>query len=560
MFSNRRVGFILTRGFSRRAPRRNDGIETGEKQEVRSVQPNRFPFVVACMLLAIFFGLVSILPWLGSGGQTGIPSARAESNDLPILQKWSGDYPVSELSRLPDGQRKTRVGFFGDERTFDAVLQAFKPGEKAPEVDFAINLVVFARNVDFYNRTSIARVILKDGVAEIIAIETRSAMPIEERVAMAMAVIPRTGVRFIKAGDERIPVASLTLSGDPLNATYTIEGKEVRLIDGHDEKQAAPGSATKIKTWVFGQPVYGDLNDNGQEDVALFLAHDPGGSGTFYYVAAALCADGEYRGTNGVLLGDRVALQNILIRNGVVVASYADRRTEEPMAVRPSIGKTKYLTVGNGTLTEIKPHAAGEQVMEGWVTIGHEARSFQPCSRKTDLWILGESPALKEIIAAHRKALPDRKRYAPLFMVLAGKYAEPPADGLGKEYDGAFFATQLVRVWPRGNCKSDRIVVDSPRPGALVTTPLSVRGQARGTWFFEGDFPLILKDDSGQVIARGFASAKGEWMTREFVAFEGTLQFKKPRAGGRGTLVLKKDNPTDLPEHDDALEVPIFFR
>ena len=49
-------------------------------------------------------------------------------------------------------------------------------------------------------------------------------------------------------------------------------------------------------------------------------------------------------------------------------------------------------------------------------------------------------------------------------------------------------------------------------------------------------------------------------MTVDFVDFEGTLEFEMPESPGRGTLVLKKDNPTDNPEHDDALEIPVVFR
>ncbi len=39
-----------------------------------------------------------------------------------------------------------------------------------------------------------------------LAMETMSAMPIEDKVAMALAVIPRAGVRFIASGNERIGV------------------------------------------------------------------------------------------------------------------------------------------------------------------------------------------------------------------------------------------------------------------------------------------------------------------------------------------------------------------
>jgi hypothetical protein len=167
-----------------------------------------------------------------------------QAKDLPIVQQWSGDYPVSALNRLPEGQRESRVGYLGEGAAFNDVWQAFKPSEKAPEVDFSTHLVLFCRNVEFYNRTSIAKVTLMDGVAEVIAIETLSAIPIEDKVAMALAVIPREGLRFIQAGEERIPVAAKESAADPVNCTYIIEGQRVRLVNGRSEGNAVPGSAT----------------------------------------------------------------------------------------------------------------------------------------------------------------------------------------------------------------------------------------------------------------------------------------------------------------------------
>lgn len=46
-------------------------------------------------------------------------------------------------------------------------------------------------------------------------------------------------------------------------------------------------------------------------------------------------------------------------------------------------------------------------------------------------------------------------------------------------------------------------------------------------------------------------------MTEEFVPFTATLRFTSP--GGHGTLILRKDNPSGLPEHDDALVIPVRF-
>lgn len=105
---------------------------------------------------------------------------------------------------------------------------------------------------------------------------------------------------------------------------------------------------------------------------------------------------------------------------------------------------------------------------------------------------------------------------------------------------------------------ADRIRVASPAPGALVTSPLRVTGEARGSWYFEADFPLELLDSDGNVLARHYARARGEWMTNDFVPFEGELPFTPP-ATPEGALVLRRANASGLPEHDAELRVRVRF-
>ncbi len=106
--------------------------------------------------------------------------------------------------------------------------------------------------------------------------------------------------------------------------------------------------------------------------------------------------------------------------------------------------------------------------------------------------------------------------------------------------------------------KQDFIRIDIPRPNSVVASPLVVEGMARGTWFFEGDFPVRLLDGDGHDIAVGFVSTREEWMTEAFIPYYGELVFEIPNTT-TGTLILKKDNPTGLPEHDDMLYVPVRF-
>ncbi len=105
---------------------------------------------------------------------------------------------------------------------------------------------------------------------------------------------------------------------------------------------------------------------------------------------------------------------------------------------------------------------------------------------------------------------------------------------------------------------SSRVQVTSPVKNTTVGAEFMVLGKAPGNWFFEADFPIQVRDKDGNVIARTFASAIGEWMTTELVNFSGKI-IVEGGYKGPATLILVKNNPSGLPEHDDAVEVPIVI-
>lgn len=107
---------------------------------------------------------------------------------------------------------------------------------------------------------------------------------------------------------------------------------------------------------------------------------------------------------------------------------------------------------------------------------------------------------------------------------------------------------------------NQNIDVFSPLPGDLVVSEdsLLVSGQARGSWFFEASFPVRLMDGNGKELATGIAQAEDDWMTEDFVPFSVELTVPKITTN-TGSLVLVKDNPSGLPEHDDSLVIPLVF-
>lgn len=149
-----------------------------------------------------------------------------------------------------------------------------------------------------------------------------------------------------------VPVAQTSpnpshVAKDPQNATYTIEGKKVTLVNG----KAQDGNAS---TTIFDTPAVGDLNGDGALDAGVILVVSGVGSGTFYYSAAALnnTSNYTYEGTNAIILGDRIAPQTKSIQNEIYTVNFAKRAEGEPMTAQPSVGVSKYFKVSNGTLVE----------------------------------------------------------------------------------------------------------------------------------------------------------------------------------------------------------------
>jgi hypothetical protein len=114
-------------------------------------------------------------------------------------------------------------------------------------------------------------------------------------------------------------------------------------------------------------------------------------------------------------------------------------------------------------------------------------------------------------------------------------------------------------AYPDITAHQDLIVIDTPLPNQSITSPLTITGKARGMWFFEASFPIVLVDWDGKIIAQGHADAIEDWMTEDFVHFKTTLVYKTPFYGDHGTLILQKDNPSGLPQNDDAVEIPVQF-
>lgn len=106
--------------------------------------------------------------------------------------------------------------------------------------------------------------------------------------------------------------------------------------------------------------------------------------------------------------------------------------------------------------------------------------------------------------------------------------------------------------------KDDLISVSNIMPEQRLSSPFTVEGEARGNWYFEATFPIEIINEKGETIGQSYAQAQGEWMTEEYVPYEGTIEFD-PGESTKGEFILKNSNASGLPENDKELRIPITF-
>jgi heat shock protein HslJ len=176
-------------------------------------------------------------------------------------------------------------------------------------------------------------------------------------ILVVLFIIGGVVVYVLYLGENSTPTENIVKSEavSPRDATYSIDGQSVTLVNGVSITPVAPGSASMVTTRYFGNGVTHDFDGDGRMDTAFILTQNTGGSGTFYYVVVALNMASGYIGSSGFLLGDRIAPQSTEMSQNpatpdVVVINYADRKPGESFAVAPSVGKSVWLKLDPKTM------------------------------------------------------------------------------------------------------------------------------------------------------------------------------------------------------------------
>ncbi|MBC7074362.1 GerMN domain-containing protein, partial [Candidatus Parcubacteria bacterium] len=102
------------------------------------------------------------------------------------------------------------------------------------------------------------------------------------------------------------------------------------------------------------------------------------------------------------------------------------------------------------------------------------------------------------------------------------------------------------------------IIIESPKENELIKSPLKIKGKAKSSWFFEGQFLVQIYDKENNLLGSSVVKAKEDWTGDKFVSFEGDLEFSIPESSS-GKLVFLSANPSGLPENQQVFLVNIRF-
>jgi hypothetical protein len=160
-----------------------------------------------------------------------------------------------------------------------------------------------------------------------------------------------------KGGTEGAATEPAALSVEALKnaeyrSEYAREGR-ARLVNGVHVEKESPNSETALRMSLGDTMATGDLNGDGVADAAVVLVSDPGGSGTFYELAAILNQDGKPNHVASALLGDRVRILAMTTKEGQVTVRMVTQGPNDPMG-NPTLEVTYRYKLKDGKLVRVE--------------------------------------------------------------------------------------------------------------------------------------------------------------------------------------------------------------
>ena len=137
--------------------------------------------------------------------------------------------------------------------------------------------------------------------------------------------------------DVEVPPPVTSVESDPIgwedleHLTVEIDGEVVRL-EGGRATVSYGGASASIFT-LQNRVAQGDLDGDGDEDVVAHIIERSPGTGVFHLVVPVMDEGGAAMAQPPIFVGDRIVMDAIRVRDGLIEVSLFDRAQDEPFTV-----------------------------------------------------------------------------------------------------------------------------------------------------------------------------------------------------------------------------------
>ncbi|MEE4161444.1 MAG: hypothetical protein V2I25_02990, partial [Woeseiaceae bacterium] len=152
-------------------------------------------------------------------------------------------------------------------------------------------------------------------------------------------------------------------------------------------------------------------------------------------------------------LGDRIRIRSLDIRDGGIDMISIEAGEDDPLCCPTRRVARRLLLRDDSIVVERETRSGPIERLFGFMTWGHENRSFKTCSGDREGWVVD---TMKDVSIADLYEEFATGPYAPVFMDIEGRWFEASNEGFQAEFDDAVEITAVHRVEREGfGCSLD---------------------------------------------------------------------------------------------------------
>ena len=254
------------------------------------------------------------------------------------------------------------------------------------------------------------------------------------------------------SGPDTPALETAATPADVANASYTgLAGipDAVVLTDGKWQGEPAVEGASSVPAAYLSEHLTtsGDLDGDGRPETVAVVVTTSGGSGSYFNLVVFTDMGTGLEQVALRELGDRPRIRSLDISDGKLAMVSIEHGENEALCC-PTQRVDREFTLAGSALDVTSERLAGPLERHwGYLTWGHENRSFRSCTGDREGWVIDEL-AQESLADLHAEFASEP--YAPVFFDIEGRWVDTPDAAFAEDFSEALEITDVFRVEREG--------------------------------------------------------------------------------------------------------------